>query len=129
MTIFQPSLLTDSRADDDVPAWSPDGQLIAFGSSQNGIGIYVMDADGQNLRKLGGFGGCPVWSPDGQKIAFHSDGDIYVMDADGNNPRSLTNNPAMDYGRPNWFDPAYARAVSPAGKIRAIWGWLKQDSR
>jgi len=54
--------------------------------------------------------------------------EIYVMDAEGKNPRNLTNNPADD-GGPTWFDPAFARSVSPpAGWLRAIWGWLKGNS-
>ncbi|MFC1525170.1 DPP IV N-terminal domain-containing protein, partial [Planctomycetota bacterium] len=56
--------------------------------------IYVINADGKNLKRLtekGSYG--PVWSPDGTKIAFltHRAGDgIYVMDADGKNQQQLT---------------------------------------
>ena len=50
-----------------------------------------------------------------------------VMDVDGNNQRRLTNNAAEDRF-PDWFDPAFARPVSPAGKLGATWGWLKQNS-
>jgi len=37
---------------------------------------------------------------------------------------SVTNNPANDI-YPSWFDPAYAQAVSPAGKLAATWGNIK----
>ena len=47
------------------------------------------------------------------------------MDADGKNQKNLTNNPAYD-SAPDWFDPAFAYAVSPAGKNGRTWGWLKQ---
>ena len=71
-------------------------------------------------------------APKQAQIAFHSNRDgnceIYVMDADGKNQRNLTNNPAYDDG-PDWFDPAFAYAVSPAGKLRGTWGWLKQTSK
>jgi Tol biopolymer transport system component len=121
---------------DIFPAWSPDGKKIAFQSVRDGNGeIYVMDADGKNQRNLTNnhaYDGYPTWSPDGKKIAFCSDSDgnyeIYVMDVDGKNQRRLTNNPAND-GSPNWFDPAYVYAVSPSGKFRGTWGWLKQTSR
>ena len=39
--------LTNNGADDWVPAWSPDGQQIAFHSTRNGnYEIYLMNADG-----------------------------------------------------------------------------------
>jgi len=64
------------------------------------------------------------------QIAFVSERDwnkeIYAMDTDGNNPRNLTNHPAPDY-QPSWFSPA-GYPVSPAGKLRTTWGWLKQNS-
>ena len=77
---------------------------IAFVSGRDwNMEIYVMDADGNNLRNLTNhlaWDESPSWSPDGQRIAFQSDREggknfeIYVIDADGNNLRNLTNNPA-----------------------------------
>ena len=89
---------------------------IAFTSNRDGnFKIYVMDADGDNLRRLTNnpaIDGSPSWSPDGKRIVFTSyrDGnfmngipttEIYVMDADGRNQQKLTNNPAHD-GSPSW---------------------------
>jgi dipeptidyl aminopeptidase/acylaminoacyl peptidase len=82
------------------PAWSPDGTQIAFGSDHEGFrAIYLMDAEGGNLRKLSNTRAgenCPTWSPDGSRIAFASwrdgDGEIYVMDLDGSNLQKLTDN-------------------------------------
>ena len=126
--------LTNSPPEDSLPAWSPDGKMIAFLSGRDGNGeIYVMDADGNNQRRLTNNPAAdfhPAWSPDGKMIAFVSlrdDGnyEIYVMDADGNNQHRLTNNPSED-SWPSWFDPAYAQAVFPAGKLMSTWGWLKK---
>jgi len=86
---------------------------------------------GNNQRNLTrpGHDRNPSWSPDGKRIAFESNRDgnweIYVMNANGRNQRRLTNNPALDFS-PVWFDPAAGHPVSPAGKLRVLWGWIKQ---
>jgi Tol biopolymer transport system component len=47
------SRLTDDPARDGLPAWSPDGQSIAFVSDRSGQwALWVMDADGGNQRML-----------------------------------------------------------------------------
>ena len=82
---------------------------IAFMSRRDGKPeIYVMDADGKNLRRLTNNRDndwWPSWSPDGKRIVFVSERDgnreIYVMDADGGNPQNLTNQPAEDW-YPSW---------------------------
>src|SRR5262249_41851900 len=60
------------------PAVSPDGRWITFTTeSPSGQEIWIMQADGQNRRKLvgesdtgfGGFGPA-TWAPDSQKIAY-----------------------------------------------------------
>jgi Tol biopolymer transport system component len=98
------------------PAWSPDGQMIAFVGLTGGLGepIYVVKTDGSGLRNLTpkpvGTYAAPAWSPDGRKLAFVSDRDgnseVYVMNANGKGQRNLTNNPAYD------ADPAW----SPNGR-------------
>jgi Tol biopolymer transport system component len=48
--------------------------------------VFVVDADGANLRRLTQLGeDSPVtaWSPDGKRIAILAGGGIYVMNADG----------------------------------------------
>jgi uncharacterized protein YjdB len=78
------------------PAWSPDGRTLAF-SSFNADTIYVVNADGSNVRPLFAFGSGrsvfdPTWSPDGTKLAFGGSwqaspgnwtGCIFVMNANG----------------------------------------------
>lgn len=70
----QRQLTTDER--DGMPSWSPDGTKIAFmrrgeNSTKPIFGsLYVMDADGSNLRSLGVVGADPSWSPDGSSIIY-----------------------------------------------------------
>ena len=64
----EPARLTsNSRAEHDHPAWSPDGCHIAFDSETPGDPepirrILTMRGDGSNLRDLGE-GQLPTWSP------------------------------------------------------------------
>ena len=132
--------LTENPHDDRSSSWSPDGERIAFMSEREGhlknYEIYVMDADGGNQRRLTNshhWEWYPSWSPDGKRIAFSSKKDgnreIYVMNADGaRQVRRRTKNGGEDTD-PAWFDPAFAFAVSPAGKKFTMWGWLKQVDR
>jgi TolB protein len=114
-----PYLLTSNPAPDRDPAWSPDGKTLAFASLRDGIQkIYVMDANGNNLRRLTDtvrVEAQPSWSPDGTRIAFVS-GDnvttqIYIMNSDGTEVTKVTNGPGFNEN-PTW---------SPDGTMLAFW--------
>lgn len=69
-----PTNLTDDSTDDETqPAFSPDGEHIAFRSERHGGGIFVMGATGENVRRVADFGFNPAWSPDGQEIVVGED--------------------------------------------------------
>src|SRR6266540_288653 len=92
--------LTTSPATDDTPAWSPDGQQIAFSSGKD---IQIMNADGSgqfSLVHTAEDHSYPSWSPDGQQLAFMSirDGnwEIYIMATDGSGATRITDHPGVD---------------------------------
>jgi Tol biopolymer transport system component len=66
------NLTRDSNADDTQPAFSPDGDRIAFRSERDGGGIFVMGASGENVKRITDFGYDPAWSPDGNEIVCAS---------------------------------------------------------
>jgi imidazolonepropionase-like amidohydrolase len=101
--------LTNHPANDADPAWSPDGQLIAFQSDRNGkSAIYIMQTDGTQVQAIpdtGPLDSLAGWSPDGQYLLLTSyrdlDGEIYVVRPDGSQLTDLTQNPAED-AAPTW---------------------------
>ena len=92
---------------DGQPAWSPNGQRIAYISQDDGnFEIYVVNADGTGKTRLtndAASDGLPEWSPDGQWIAFRSDRGgtwaIYAMRADGSDLRKIVDADVL----PRWF--------------------------
>jgi Tol biopolymer transport system component len=61
-------LTTGSPAADWQPAFSPDGERIAFRSERDGGGIFLMTASGESVTRLTDVGYSPSWSPDGREI-------------------------------------------------------------
>jgi TolB protein len=101
--------LTTSPGSD--PAWSADGQKIAFGY-QGGIAVMNADGTGEKQLTIGSADSHPTWSPDGKKIAFTRDvmgsAEVMVMKSDGTGVKALT--------------PGYTPAWSPDGTTIAFTG-------
>jgi TolB protein len=103
------------------PAWSPDGERIAFSRAsfkgeQLELTLHVMRSDGRGLMQVAVQAGQAAWSPDGKRIAFVSladrhgetcfhdcepSGEIYVADANGEHAKRLTKSQANDTS-PAW---------------------------
>jgi TolB protein len=91
------------------PAWSPNGQLLAFSwrRPNDNYDIYIMDAASQQLVELTrdqGRNERPSWAPDGRHLVFESTRtgtrQIWTMLADGSQPHQLTTTGHNE--SPNW---------------------------
>ena len=93
-------------------AFSRDGKLIAFCSDRDGDpDLYVMDADGKNLRQLTnepGYDGGPFISPDGKWVVYRTDRkekdrlQIHVIGIDGKHDVALTDDNNYVHWAPYW---------------------------
>ena len=103
-----------------TPAFSPDGNQVAFAGSQgpNTGGIYTTLVGGEKSLRLTSDPGdcCPTWSPDGRQIAFTrysgSELTIYIIPALGGTEHKLYTGPAS-----HW---QYGLDWSPDGNVLAF---------
>ncbi len=104
-------LTADSPEDDDQPAFSPDGERIAFRSERDGGGIFVMGRTGEAVRRVTREGYRPSWSPDGTRIVFATEnvelnpqdaetrGELRVVEVGTGETRRVTD---LDASLPSW---------------------------
>jgi TolB protein len=106
---FNPRTVADSPEPLMSPAWSPDGQLLAYVSFEGkASAIYVQQlASGKRSRvsARAGINGAPAWSPDGHKLALTlSRGgnlDVYVLTLASQTLTRVTSDEAIDT-EPEW---------------------------
>jgi Tol biopolymer transport system component len=136
--------LTDSPGYDAEGSYAPDGRHIVFCSQRQGdLELYVMDADGKNVRQLthapGCYNGGPFFSPDGKRVIFRADRkkkdflQIHVINANGSGERALTDNEGVNWG-PYWYKDSkhivYAAADHSNPRARPnydLW-WMNVDT-
>ncbi|HWC64597.1 MAG TPA: hypothetical protein VG777_00840, partial [Thermoanaerobaculia bacterium] len=105
----------------DAPRLSPDGSRLAFASTRDGGGLFLMGVNGESVRKLSPVGTDPAWSPDGRSIAYSTEhlflpyqgidgGTLGVVDVASGARRELKTG---DAHQPSW---------SPSGRRLAYWG-------
>lgn len=126
------NLTADHEGDDRQPAFSPDGEHIAFRSERDGGGIFVMGATGESVRRLTDFGYYPAWSPDGAFLALSTAefqdpagrsrmSEIWIVDVAGGERRLLVGEDAV---QASW-SPGGGRiaywGIQPGGGQRDLW--------
>ena len=98
-------LVLESRFPLMSPAWSPDGQYLAYVSFETKhSGVYVQLVRSGERRQVSartGVNGAPEWSPDGRKLALTLGGgdgnpDIYILDLNTQELTRITDDPAID---------------------------------
>jgi len=124
------------KGDAEYPSWSPNGDALVFmslgfppGSSSSAYDVWLVNADGTNLRQLtdsDGEDGWPAYSPDGKQIAYtHDRGptigyEIVVVDRTGGNPVVVTpGNDGLSHDYPAW---------SPDGRYLAWSGYAQSGA-
>ena len=102
---YNQHLILESRFPLMSPAWSPDGQWLAYVSFENHLSaVYVQRVlTGQRTRvsMRAGINGAPAWSPDGHKLALTLSGDsghpqIYILDLSTQHLTRITDAPAIN---------------------------------
>jgi dipeptidyl aminopeptidase/acylaminoacyl peptidase len=98
--------LTDDRADDRAPHWSPDGSLLVFarGNEDEGqVDLYVLDVAGRTVKQLTTASGIETdgrFSPDGTRIVYEvqsvPNNGFWTMNADGSNQRRVFDTTGSD---------------------------------
>jgi TolB protein len=92
------------------PAWSPDGQSLAYVSFEDRVpSVYVQMLKSGERRRVSAQAGVnqtPAWSPDGKKLALTlstRDGnlDVYVLDLATQALTRITDDPGIDT-EPQW---------------------------
>ena len=114
-------LTPNTPSDEYEAAYSPDGKHIAFYSSRQPAGIYVMEATGENVRPVTPDCHQPSWSPGGKEIVCSTYGQsipstrfvrssaLWIADVETGAKRKLTE---VDALQPTW---------SPGGARIAFW--------
>jgi len=128
------NLTKDSPDDDTQPAFSPDGERIAFRSEREGGGIYVMGATGESVIRVSDSGYNPAWSPDGEQIVvaeekiiqplirLASTSQLWTINIKSGERRLITKGDAL---QPSWsphgYRIAYWSRPREAGQGEDIW--------
>ncbi len=103
-------VILDSHQPIMSPAWSADGQWLAYVSFEDRVAAVIVQqlrtGQRQRVSARAGVNGAPAWSPDGHRLALTLSGtggnlDIYVLDLATQALTRITDDPAIDT-EPAW---------------------------
>ena len=115
-------LTRDCDKDSGAPAFSPDGERIAYRSECEGGGVFIMGATGESAKRVTDFGHSPAWSPDDTRLVVATEGiaedpldrnitsELWVVTVDTGEKQRISKGDAV---QPAW---------SPSGQRIAFWG-------
>ena len=100
-----PKVILDSMQPIMSPAWSPDGQWLAYVSFEKKVSAVYIQTIRSGERRLvsarAGVNGAPAFSPDGKRLALTLSGsngnlDIWLLDLQTQGLTRLTEDPSVD---------------------------------
>jgi Tol biopolymer transport system component len=127
------NLTQNSLADDSQPAFSPDGNRIAFRSERDGGGIYLMSVSGDSVVRVSDFGYSPSWSPDSAQILVGTEkipqpstkptkSQLWTIDLKSNERKLLFEGDALQpHYSPNKYRIAFWSRPNKYGQREDIW--------
>lgn len=120
--------LTLHPADDDAPAWSPDGARLAFTSDRDGgyLELFVMNTDGSGVAQLTcsrALAHSPAWSPDGARLVFASQAGLQIVGLEAAPARPIFADACCIYDSEPVWSPNGARIAFESARsgIPEIW--------
>ena len=117
-------------AHDTQPAFSPDGDRIAFRSERDGGGVFLMSVSGESVTRLSSAGFSPQWSPDGTEIVVAPGTFGTPTDIGGTSAGLTVIAVASGQTRPLAIPQrALQPSWSPGGKRIAFWGVIGRSGQ
>ena len=106
---FNPQVLLESEQVLMSPAWSPDGQYLAYvsfeGQSSSVFVQNIRTGQRNEVASYRGINSAPAFSPDGRRLALtlskEGDPEIFVLHLPSNSLQRITHHRAIDT-EPNW---------------------------